>query len=141
MAVSLIAVIVAVAFQRAPNAPAVEDVRAAIWSDVELNATIGNYNEMVSWDWYYGKDRNHPPTLTIVGLRCDGGSSYRCSFGLARRPDQAAPADDKAEVPLLRCTASFRWFPDDRRWVVAHFPPPKGGGHTRSSMQCGRSSG
>lgn len=140
MAVSLIAVTLAVAFQRPPNAPALEDVRAAIWSDVELNATIGNYNEMVSWDWYYGKDRNHSPRLRIVGLRCERGSSYRCSFDLARQSDEAAPADDKAEAPLLRCTASFKWSPDDGRWVVTHFPPPKGGGHTRTSMVCGRPS-
>ena len=59
-----VAAIVAVA---ARSAPLVGEVRAAIWSDIELNVTIRDYNELVSWDWYYGVDRNHSPTLTIGG--------------------------------------------------------------------------
>jgi hypothetical protein len=119
-------------------APSVGQVRAAIWSDIASNATIGNYNELISWDWYYGVDRNHPPTLTIVGLKCDDVHPYRCAFDLTRQPDQAASADDKAQPGQLSCTASFKWSADDRRWVVIHLRPPKGGGHTRTSMQCQR---
>ncbi len=137
MAVSLVASILVIATQP-PDAPSIQEVRAAIWSDIQLNATIGNHNELVSWDWYYGKDSKHPPTLTIVGLRCRLGYSHRCAFDLARQPDDAAPPEDKAQAPRLRCSASFEWSAADRRWIVIHSPPNKRGGHSHTSMQCER---
>ncbi len=137
MAVIAFAPILGIAAQ-VPDTPSLQEARAAIWSDIQLNATIGNYNELVSWDWYYGTDKKHPPTLTIQGLECRRGTSYRCEFDLARQSNEAASPADRAQPSHLRCTASFRWAADDRRWTVIHFPPPKGGGHTYTSMRCER---
>jgi len=109
-----VAAIVAVA---ARSAPLVGEVRAAIWSDIELNVTIRDYNELVSWDRYYGVDRNHSPTLTIGGLKCDDLRPYRCAFDLTRQPDQPAPAKARAQPAQLSCTASFKWSAHDRRRV------------------------
>ena len=131
------AIVAAVAAQPSLNPPSVENVRSAIWSDVELNAMIGNGNDRVSWEWVFGTDREHPPTLTIVGLKCsEGGDPYKCAFDLTRQTNAAAPSPDETQDPELRCTASFDWSQEERRWVVIHVPPPKHRGHTRTTMRC-----
>jgi hypothetical protein len=135
MAVTLL--LAALVAQQTSTGPSVQQVRSAIWADIELNATIGNGNDLVSWDWFFGEDREHPPKLTMVGLKCsERAQPYRCAFNLARDANAAAPSNDKAIGADLRCTASFKWSQDESRWVVIHFPPPKHRGHTRTSMRC-----
>ena len=128
--------LVALSAQQTASAPSVPDLRSAIWSDVELNAWVGNYNELVSLNWVTGQDPKHPPKITIVALKCSQTAPYKCEFDLTRQADVAAPAEDKAEASTLRCAASFKWSPDEGRWTVLHYPPPKHGSHTRTSMQC-----
>jgi hypothetical protein len=132
---SLLLALMITAAVQPTGAPSIESVRSAIWADVQLNATIGNSNEEVSWDWAFGLG-SRPPKLTIAGLQCRQAAAYSCAFELLRTPNEAASADDKAQARRLLCTASFKWSPKDHRWAVSHFPPPAGRGHTHTSMHC-----
>jgi hypothetical protein len=124
-------------FAAAVSAPSIEEVRSAIWADVQLNAMIGNGNDRVSWDWVFGEDRQHPPSLTIADLKCSKRKQpYRCEFNLIREASADAPSVEGTIAASLQCTASFKWLDDERHWVVVHSPPPEHRGHTRTSMRC-----
>jgi len=59
--------------------PTAEEARAAIWGDLQLNATIGNGNWLAAL-WYDAGAENRPtPDLHIRDVDCRRhAGSYRC---------------------------------------------------------------
>jgi len=117
--------------------PRDEELNAAIWNDLQMNAMIGNHNDAVGWDWFFGHEKGRPPTITIIDLACKGrGYTRNCTFDLSRAPHPAATDPDEIrEEPLLTCKGRFRlWGEGDQRvWSVIHTP---GEGHSRTTLQC-----
>ena len=111
------------------------ELRAAIWDDLMLNAMIGNGNWLGSL-WYNASTGDEAkPDLHIADLRCgSGGSRLNCSFSLFRDGgvkvvlNQAAPDELVCNAIVVRT--------DDDGWGIKHLPPPKGRGHTRTTMKC-----
>ena len=87
--------------------PSQSEVYSAIWSDVELNAMIGNGNIPVSWDWALGHDADNPPKLAISKLVCHGGfTTQKCKFELTRiANERSTNPNDAREPTLLNCEA------------------------------------
>jgi hypothetical protein len=117
----------------------INDARAAIWSDIESNAWVGNGNEAVSLDWWMGHDRAHPPETKISELYCSSdGERGRCWFTLERVPPSGASASDQAEARRLTCEAKLVLSREEvgSQWKVEHLPPAHGRGHSRTTMEC-----
>lgn len=128
--------IYAAATMVAPPEPVAGQLNAAIWSDLQLNAMIGNGNWIASL-WYNAGDGSSPD-LHIRDLECrKRGPGMECAFELVRdggtRTVAGEPAPDR-----LSCTAFFIRAEDRRGWAVMH-TPPKRVGHSRTSMACATS--
>jgi hypothetical protein len=133
---SILALIAAVTSE-SPRAVPIEEVNAAIWHDLELNATIGNGNWIASLWYNAGSDQR--PDLHIRELTCRGrGPGYRCSFTLFRDGGVAMVLGEKApdtltcEADLVRGTGKA----GEAALSVKHLPPLPRGGHSRTTMRC-----
>jgi hypothetical protein len=111
---------------------------AAIFSDIFLNAMIGNGNLAVTYDWAYGLDNSKAPRLKIDAIMCQQTRRLPvCQFDLVRIPHAAASDADKALHRRLSCSASFRRQDNgEAGWEVKHLRPRRGGGHSRTTMRC-----
>lgn len=122
-----------VALSAAPAEPLAGQLRSAIWSDLGLNALIGSGNWVASL-WYNAGSQS-TPNLHIRDLRCDSGTATkRCSFILFRDGGVVLvlgkPAPDR-----LACDATFIVNADEGGWAVKH-TPPRGAGHSQTTMKC-----
>jgi hypothetical protein len=120
-----------------PSLPA-EDARAAIWTDLELNAWIGNGNDAASLLWWTGHDKGLAPKISISDLNCSStGDHGTCRFSLNRAPAAGASRADQAEPRRLACSARFTRSDHETRpqWKVDHFLP-QGRGHSQTTMKC-----
>lgn len=115
-----------------------EQAYAAIWFDLERNAMIGNGNDTVSSEWFYGHGEDNPPKLSIVDLVCRRTRSLqRCKFDLLRATDNDAPQADKAEPNRLSCKAKLQFqTTQNQGWHVIHYPPLRRHSHSETSMKC-----
>lgn len=124
------------------SAPPPEDttreVHGAIWSDLQLNALIGNGNWVGSL-WYNASRGNaDTPDLHIHDLTCrPKDSGYRCSFGLFRDGGVVTVLGEDAPA-RLSCKATFERQDGEAGLAVKHLPPPRGGGHSQTTMKCHR---
>lgn len=119
----------------APSEPLEGQLQSAIWADLQLNAMIGNGSWLASL-WYNAGD-GLGPDLHIRGLQCAMTSfGQRCSFDLYR---DGGPTNVLGETApdKLACVAAFAHHSDG--WSVIH-APPRGAGHSKTSMECKTSS-
>jgi len=134
-------VLLAVAAMSAPDEALAGEVRAAVWDDLQLNAMIGNGNWIASL-WYNASNGDpEAPDLHINGLLCQPhGQGYYCSFRLFRGGGPRRVLGEEAP-DKLDCTATLVSTRDEGgiRLTVKHTPPPPGGGHSRTTMRCKRS--
>jgi hypothetical protein len=111
-------------------------LRAAIWSDLQSNAMIGNGNELAARWANAGGDGDNAPQQHIQDLLCSGSPTLlRCQFGLLRDGGVAMylgePAPDR-----LACMARFRRSAPNDLWSIPRLPPSRGGGHSRITIKC-----
>lgn len=119
----------------APDDRLASQFRAAIWYDLQVNAMIGNGNWPGSLWYQGGSDGPNPPLLHIQDLACRARSgSYRCTFNLFREGGVVAVHGDDAP-DRLACGAIFVRSKDGSGWHVKH-TPPRGGGHSWTTMRC-----
>ena len=106
-------------------------LQSAIWTDLQLNAIIGNGNWLASLWYNVGSDT--APDLHIVELRCSqAGSTQRCSFKLLRDGGPTVVLGETAPAKLA-CVALFARTKEV--WSVVH-RPPREAGHSQTSMRC-----
>lgn len=106
-------------------------LRAAIWTDLQLNAMIGNGNWLAS-QWY-NAENGTAADLHIQDLRCiQTRSGQRCSFGLYRDGGEVVLLG-KTAPDRLTCVAVLSRRGDE--WSVVHTPPRRKG-HSQTSMRC-----
>lgn len=124
----------------ASPAPDQDQIRAAIFDDVRLNALIGNGNTLISGPWTLGYQHEATaPQIQIRDLDCtDGATDARCDFVLARLSKPTIDIWTGKPVPLLvKCKARLAKSPDVKGgWSVVHTAPPARGGHSRTTMTC-----
>lgn len=118
-----------------PPPDLVGPIQGAIWHDLELNAMIGNG----AWNasLWYNASSGGAPDLHILDLRCRGrGGGYDCAFTLMRDGGPGMAFDEVAP-DKLDCTARLVTRRDggEVQWRVFH-TPPRGAGHSRTSMDC-----
>ena len=114
-----------------PPEPLKGQLQSAIWSDLQLNAMIGNSNWLGSLWYNAGSDT--APNLHVRELRCaEKREAQRCTFELRRDGSPATVLGETALVKLA-CVAVFAYRSDG--WSVVH-TPPRGAGHSKTSMQC-----
>ncbi|MDB5707392.1 MAG: hypothetical protein JWN66_4508 [Sphingomonas bacterium] len=115
----------------------VEEVQAAIWYDLEVNAMIGNSNWIASLWYNAGSDET--ANLHIRDLSCrHHGGGYRCSFTLFRDGGVATTLGEEAP-DMLTCEADLmrvKGEDDKIELGVKHLPPLPRGGHSRTTMHC-----
>jgi hypothetical protein len=120
-----------------PSFPA-EEARTAIWTDLELNAWVGNGNDAASLLWWAGHDKGLAPEISISDLNCSStGDHGTCRFSLNRVPAAGASRAGQAEPRRLACSAKFTRSDHETRsqWNVDHFLP-RGRGHSQTTMKC-----
>lgn len=103
----------------------------AIWNDLKLESFINGG----SWvDLLRGTDDRKELTVNVRDIGCSSSKRRQlCAFDLVRVAD-VQPASDNNVPEALRCTARFIY--TDEGWKVDRLAPRKGGGHTRTTMQC-----
>lgn len=116
----------------APAEPLASELRSAIWSDLQLNAWIGNGNTLAYlWSWG-GRDQ---PDVHIAQLACRrSAAQYRCAFLLTRDGGVKSVRGEIAP-DRISCDAIFVAGDDAKGWAIMHLPP-KGSGHSRTTMKC-----
>ena len=116
----------------APGEPLAGELRSAIWSDLQLNATIGSGNWIASLWYNAGGDE---PDLHISDLVCRlGAARHHCAFILTR--DGGAKTVMGVTAPdRISCQAIFVAGDNAKGWTVKHLPP-RGSGHSRTTMKC-----
>lgn len=126
------------ATQAAQSEPLAGDLRSAIWSDLQLNAMIGNGNWIASLWYNAGADNPDSPDLHLTDLECKSSKRlYTCSFSLIR--DGGVKMAFNQEAPdKLSCHAVFVPEVDGEGWSVRHLPPSPQGGHSQTTMTCDR---
>jgi hypothetical protein len=131
---SLLALAAAAAFT-GPVEPLAGQLRAAIWSDLQLNAFIGNGNWVASLWYNAGNDDTNSPVLHIQQLECrSSNEGYRCTFILFR--DGGVKTVFREQAPdWLACNAIFVRGEDGQDWAVEHLPP-RHSGHSETTMKC-----
>lgn len=118
-----------------PAEPLAGRLRAAIWSDLQLNAMIGNGNWPASLWYNAGQEDVKAPDLHILDMFCGSNrEGYRCSFILLRDGGVRTVFNEAAPV-RLDCSAQFVRSKEPGEWAVKH-RPPRGSGHSRTDMQC-----
>lgn len=106
-------------------------MRAAIWHDLELNALIGNGNWVAS---LWANASRAEGDLHIQGLACrPKAREYRCAFVLFR-DGGAAEAFGRDAPARLSCEATLER--DGEEGLSVKHLPPRGGGHSRTTMRC-----
>ena len=124
----------------ASPAPDQDQIHAAIFRDVQLNALVGNGNALISGGWTMGYQHEATaPQIQIRNLDCtDGATGARCDFVLARLSKPTIDIWTGKPVPLLvKCKARLAKAPDaEGGWSVVHTAPPAHGGHSRTTMSC-----
>lgn len=124
----------------APPPPTNEELYSAIWADLFANALIGNYNPAAGGKWYFGHEKDRPPTLRIVDLACHPkGKRRACTLDLERtRHPESTTEKELLEAGRLTCTVEFQYVRDGAEmvWNVARLPPPQGESHTQTLLQC-----
>jgi hypothetical protein len=115
------------------------EIASVILDDAFRNAMIDNGNALITWDWFLGADRDHPPTIRLANLDCKRRIvGVTCRFDLTREAEVIAAAP--ASLPTqLSCSASLRRSGDEHGeagWWVIHNPPEHGAGHSRTTMTC-----
>jgi hypothetical protein len=119
-----------------PNEALAGELRAAIWSDLQSNAMIGNGNELAARWANAGTDRADAPLLHIQNLLCRGGSQrLHCRFGLFREGGVATYLGETAPDRLM-CQAKFRRSGTNDGWSIPRLPPGPRGGHSRITIKC-----
>lgn len=110
--------------------------RAAIWHDLQLNAWIGNGNELAA-QWYLaGSEDPAPPQLEISGLRCRADSKLQyCEFQLIRHGGPSMYRGEKAPA-RLNCNALLEFRKSEGAWSVRHIRPGHKGGHSQTTLRC-----
>jgi hypothetical protein len=127
--------IMAAASLSPPEDPLADQLYAAIWNDLQLNAVIGNGNWLASLWYNAGQEDAKAPDLHILDMSCDSTrEGHRCSFTLLR-DGGARMAFNEPAPDRLACTAQFVRRKDADGWMVKH-RPPRGSGHSRTDMQC-----
>ena len=116
--------------------PAAKELTGPIFYDLEVNAMIGNGNDAVDWEWWYGIEKSDEVTIRIRQIDCRPRSrTIKCSFILDRsvlRSKQMVA--DSTIASALSCKAILE--PNaGGGWNVKHYPP-KRSGHSRTSMRC-----
>jgi hypothetical protein len=111
----------------------------AIFDDIQRNAMIGNGNIEVSLEWVEG-NKGDDVSIRIEDLTCPDGRKWkRCSFALRRVLTRGGVATiDPALPERLRCVAILKWSRFEKDWAIEHSPPPRGAGHSATSMTCKR---
>ena len=129
--------LLATASWASPAEPLAGQLRAAIWSDLQLNAMIGNGSWLASLWYNAGEDNSEAEPLHIQNMSCvSNHKGYQCSFTLLR--DGGARVSFNEVAPdRLTCTAQFVRSDTDG-WGVKHLPT-RGAGHSRTTMQCNES--
>lgn len=113
-------------------------LRAAIWSDVQSNALIGNGNDLLFLWANAAVDRDNPPQLHIQDLRCSNGSMrLRCQFDLLRDGGIATYFGESAP-DRLACSAGFRRSSRNEGWSIPRLPPGPDHAHSRITIECDR---
>lgn len=117
---------------KAPGQPLRNELYGAIWDDLRSEITMifegGGWVSVLRGS---GADGNL--TVHIRDMRCrSSGRGRLCAFDLVRDSDPKRISDIN-EPKMLRCTASFRY--EEGEWTVDRLPP-KGGRHSRSTMEC-----
>ena len=133
-----LSVLLAATALAASPAPDQDQIRAAIFDDVQLNALVGNGNTLVSGGWVMGYQHEATaPQIQIRDLDCtDGATDARCDFVLARLSMPTIDIWTGKPVPLLvKCKARLVKEAEGA-WSVAHTPSPASGGHSRTTMTC-----
>ena len=124
-------VLLATAPLSAPADTPAGKLRAAIWYDLQVNALIGNGNQLASL--WYNAGSETTPNLHIRELRCDGGDTVQhCSFALLREGGATKVLGEDAPDKLA-CDAILTRAKNG--WAVKH-TPPHGAGHSQTTMQC-----
>lgn len=110
-----------------------DSIRAATWRDLELNALIGNGNWLASL-WYNASEGDPGKLdLHIENLRCRNlDQGYQCGFTLLRDGGEAIAFGEQAPAEL-DCSAKFERIGE--ALSVKHLPP-RGSGHSRTTMTC-----
>ncbi|MBH0113171.1 hypothetical protein I5E68_09455 [Novosphingobium sp. YJ-S2-02] len=118
-----------------PNEPLAGQLRAAIWSDLQLNTLIGNGNLLGSLWYNAGQVDAKAPDLHILDMACSNNrEGHRCSFTLLRDGGPRMAFNEVAP-DRLACKAQFVRREQSGEWIVKH-RPPRGSGHTRTDMKC-----
>ncbi|WP_303828158.1 hypothetical protein [Asticcacaulis taihuensis] len=117
-----------------PAEPLAGQLRAAIWSDLQLNAMIGNGNWLASLWYNAGEDNSEAEPLHIQNISCvSSHQGYQCAFTLLRDGGVRVIFNEVAPARLT-CNAQFVKSGTDG-WEVKHLPL-HGAGHSRTTMQC-----
>lgn len=106
---------------------------AGVWSDLASNALIGHGN-VAAFDWYWVAE--HDQRQMHIGdfvCRKAGREHRQCRFTLLRDGGPAA-LRDRMVSDRLTCSARFQRGVDGAWYVVRK--PPRGGGHTITTMRC-----
>jgi hypothetical protein len=115
----------------APPEPLKGQLQSAIWADLQLNAMIGSSNWLASLWYQAGSDT--VPDLHIQELTCaKTRSGHQCAFDLFRDGGPKMVLNETAPDKLA-CVAAFTLRSDG--WSVIH-TPPRGAGHSKTSMRC-----
>jgi hypothetical protein len=121
-------------------APDEDQIRAAIFDDIQLNALIGNGNALISGGWIMGyTHETTAPQIQIRDLGCPySATDAHCDFALARLSKPTIDIWTGNPVPLLvKCKARLARTKDaEGGWSVVHTPPPARGDHSRTTMTC-----
>lgn len=119
-----------------PEEPLTGQLYAAIWSDLESNALIGNGNELAARWAKAGSEGSAGLQLHIQNLLCDGSQTLlRCQFGLLRDGGVAMYLGEAAP-DRLACNANFRRSGPSDDWSIPRLPPGPSGGHSRITIAC-----
>jgi hypothetical protein len=111
------------------------EVRAAIWSDLEMNALIGNGNWVGSLWYNASSDNADAPDLHIQDLSCrPRARGHQCAFVLFRDGGVVKVLGEDAPA-RLRCDAIFERQDGEEGLGIRHHPP-HGEGHSRTTMKC-----
>lgn len=119
----------------APAEPLAGELRAAIWSDLQLNAMIGNGNWSASLWYNAGTEGSATSDLHIQNLVCRSHTQrHHCAFTLFRDGGVKTIFGETAPDQLA-CEATFVVPRYGGGWSVKHSPPRRVG-HSRTTMVC-----
>lgn len=111
--------------------PVAGQINGAIWSDLEHDIFFNGR----SWAGLLRSEAEQELTVDIRNMRCRSTKRSRsCTFDLVRL-DASKPAPDVEAPDGLRCSARFV-YDDKDRWTLPRLRLRKGGGPTRTSMEC-----